>query len=648
VTAAARVAAGLIGALIAVAGSTPLAGHSGLRFASPLEGSTLGASPTHVQLTFVERPEPSLATIRVSDVSGQTFQIGQPELLGGDPLTLTIALRELPRGVYTVNWRVVSAVDGHATAGAFSFGVQMAPTGPPPTDDPPASTPSIEMAGRFLFLLGLIVVIGAATYELARLGEASWMRLAGAGILIAAAGLVLLIAAQWRASNAGLAAVIDTAIGRAWIGRGAAMAVAIFGLGFAGAGWRRPALVRLGAALVWLAACSALTVHAFYGHAAAGRVPVAATVGVHAIHAVAAGIWIGGLVVVIAGLRSTAEAAHARALRRFSMLAAIGLALVTITGIARSLHEVGSWEALTTNTYGTLVIVKMLLLLSIAVLGATNRWRHLPGAAATTQPLRRTAIGEIGLAVLAIAIAGALSTLPPPAAANVLPGIEASGADFATTVRATLRAVSDQPGPNRFTVAIADYDSGNASSPDRVDLRFTPLDDPDIAPTTLPLTPDGEGRFTGTGAHVSFDGRWRVDVLMERGSSSIDVPLEIEARSRPQRVSVLRVPNQAPIYTVDLNPLGSIQVIVDPERPGEAQLQISCVTVFAEPLPVRRLVVTASSNDAPVRTLVTNRADRHQYLTKIFLERGMNRITVIARTETDARLRATFELHTSN
>ena len=33
---------------------------------------------------------------------------------------------ELPRGVYVVNWRVVSAVDGHATAGAFAFGVLMA------------------------------------------------------------------------------------------------------------------------------------------------------------------------------------------------------------------------------------------------------------------------------------------------------------------------------------------------------------------------------------------------------------------------------------------------------------------------------------------------------------------------------------------
>ena len=648
-TATGRVAAGLVVALIAAIGETPVIAHSGLRFSSPLDGSALGASPTHVQLTFIERPEPSLATIRVSDTQGQTYQVGQPELLSGDPLTLTIAVRTLPRGVYVVNWRVVSAVDGHATAGAFAFGVQMEPTGPPPATDAETANPLLEIAGRSVFLVGLIVALGAATYRLLRLGDAPWVRGAAIGTLIAAAGLAVLVVAQWRTSDADLRALITTSMGRAWIGRAVALALAFIGVAVsAAARTKRRPIELAGAILIWLAASGAIGVHGFSGHAAAGRLPVASTVIVHAIHIVAAGMWIGGLVIVIAGLKSSAEAAHARSLARFSMLAAIGLALVTITGIARSLHEVGSWNDLTTNTYGVLVIAKVLLLLAIAVLGAINRWRHLPAAMDTTRPLRRTAFAEISLAVLAIVTAGALSTLPPPAAAHVLPGIDVSGADFATTVKARLNAVSDQPGPNRFTVAIEDYDSGDSILPDRVTLRFTPIDDPGVIATSLPLSNDAEGGFTGTGANVAFDGRWRANVLIERGASSVDVPLEFEARGRPQPVSVLRIPNRSPLFVVDLNPLGSVHFTLDSDQPGTRQLQISCVTVFAEPYPVRNMVVTASNNGSPVETLVISRGDRHQFSTTISLERGLNRITVVARTENDARLRAVLELNLPN
>ena len=50
--------------------------HSGLRFSSPLDGATLGDSPTDVQLTFLEKPEASLSTIRVVDTLGAAYHDG--------------------------------------------------------------------------------------------------------------------------------------------------------------------------------------------------------------------------------------------------------------------------------------------------------------------------------------------------------------------------------------------------------------------------------------------------------------------------------------------------------------------------------------------------------------------------------------------
>ena len=139
-----RFSAVLLG--IALGFSAIASAHSGLRFSSPIDGATLGAAPSVVQLTFVEAPEPSLASIRVLDTSGAEYQTGRPWPVAGDPLSLTIAVRPLDRGVYTVHWRVVSAVDGHASAGGFVFGVQMAPTGPA-TIAADASVSWLEAAG---------------------------------------------------------------------------------------------------------------------------------------------------------------------------------------------------------------------------------------------------------------------------------------------------------------------------------------------------------------------------------------------------------------------------------------------------------------------------------------------------------------------
>ena len=55
---------GLAGLLIAV-GATDALAHAGLRSSDPAAGSTLGASPTVVELTFSEQPDPALSVIHV-------------------------------------------------------------------------------------------------------------------------------------------------------------------------------------------------------------------------------------------------------------------------------------------------------------------------------------------------------------------------------------------------------------------------------------------------------------------------------------------------------------------------------------------------------------------------------------------------------
>ena len=118
----------MVVALLAAGTAQVAQAHAGLTNSDPPPGASLGASPTAVKLTFSERPGPSLSKVSIVNRRGVAFQSGVPEASVGDPLSLVVGLRPLPRGVYTVRWRVDSAVDGHATTGVYSFGVQVPPS----------------------------------------------------------------------------------------------------------------------------------------------------------------------------------------------------------------------------------------------------------------------------------------------------------------------------------------------------------------------------------------------------------------------------------------------------------------------------------------------------------------------------------------
>ena len=87
-----RLSAALVAAVVlagAVCRETAFA-HAGLQVSEPLAGATLGDTPRTVRLAFSERPEASLSDIRVLDVGGVERQIGSPQPVADDPLSLTV------------------------------------------------------------------------------------------------------------------------------------------------------------------------------------------------------------------------------------------------------------------------------------------------------------------------------------------------------------------------------------------------------------------------------------------------------------------------------------------------------------------------------------------------------------------------------
>jgi methionine-rich copper-binding protein CopC len=95
--------------------------HAFLDHAAPAVGSTT-PPPSELTLWFTEEVEPAFSGVTVTNAAGDRVDAGKIAIDPRDPQELHLALKNLPPGVYEVQWHVVS-VDTHRTEGKFSFTV---------------------------------------------------------------------------------------------------------------------------------------------------------------------------------------------------------------------------------------------------------------------------------------------------------------------------------------------------------------------------------------------------------------------------------------------------------------------------------------------------------------------------------------------
>jgi methionine-rich copper-binding protein CopC len=96
--------------------------HAFLDHADPAVGSTVPASPTVIHLWFTQELEPAFSWVTVSDRSGASVSDGAATIDPNNKSELTVKLKPLAAGTYTVKWHALS-VDTHTTEGDFTFHV---------------------------------------------------------------------------------------------------------------------------------------------------------------------------------------------------------------------------------------------------------------------------------------------------------------------------------------------------------------------------------------------------------------------------------------------------------------------------------------------------------------------------------------------
>jgi copper transport protein len=536
--------------LLAVAG--PVLAHAELVRATPEANAALDEAPPQVELNFSEALEPSFSSITVLDATGATVDNGDSRVDPLDGTRLTISLRSLPAGVYTVAWKALSAVDGHVTTGAYPFAVGDVDAAALAAADQASRQVRLsvgEIIARWLTYLSAGMLVGGTLFVLAvwrpALRRASsqappeaetWLparRLAVVALVALALGAALtLLVHAGQATGAEVAAPWSQAVGNVlfhtrwgalWLAR-LALLLALAGL-LLGSRLVRDLWLALGAGLLLLLTIS------LGSHAAAEPRPVLPVLA-DWVHLMTASTWVGGLTHFAAALwalRRARRAGNAPAsaplvavlLPRFSALALVSVAVLSVTGIYLAVLRLGAWEALTGTLYGRTLTIKLALAALMLLLGAFNLLlvtpRVRPAGHTAANPsglawLRRSVTSEVTLGAAVMLTVGLFTALPPARVASSAPEVRRTAT--ADDVNLTLSVSPGRVGLNTFTLR-ATSGGQPVTGANEVVLRFTPAT-ASLAPSEAVLAEQGSGVYSARGAYLSLPDTWQVQAVVRR------------------------------------------------------------------------------------------------------------------------------------
>ena len=112
----------LISTCLVVATSGVALAHADLESVRPADGARISDSPERLRLVFNEPVEAEFTPVRVFDEAGGRVDLDDARVSPDSPETLTVGLKPLPAGAYTVEYRVTS-LDGHVIQGKSDFAV---------------------------------------------------------------------------------------------------------------------------------------------------------------------------------------------------------------------------------------------------------------------------------------------------------------------------------------------------------------------------------------------------------------------------------------------------------------------------------------------------------------------------------------------
>lgn len=137
-----------------------------------------------------------------------------------------------------------------------------------------------------------------------------------------------------------------------------------------------------------------------------------------AVHLLAGGAWLGGLLPLYRLLRRVGpgDSAIEAGVAHFSQMGYVAVALVAATGVVNATMLVGSFGALLGTDYGRLLSLKIALYLAMVAIALVNRLSIAPRLGrdpAAAARLARSVVAEQAFGLAILAAVSVLGTLPP-------------------------------------------------------------------------------------------------------------------------------------------------------------------------------------------------------------------------------------------
>ncbi len=179
---------------------------------------------------------------------------------------------------------------------------------------------------------------------------------------------------------------------------------------------RAPAIGRRRAAL--LAATPLLMLQSGHSHAASMQAGLSLLLAADALHLLAAGAWLGGLLPLLIVVRHAPAREAALAARWFSPVGKLCIVALVVTSAYQGWALSGGLAAVVGTAYGWMLLIKLALLGVLFGFACVNRYRLAPallGAAPVParQALSRSVAAQTGVGLAVILAAALLSSLPP-------------------------------------------------------------------------------------------------------------------------------------------------------------------------------------------------------------------------------------------
>lgn len=590
------------GALVAVGlllgpAASPALGHALLLRADPADGAVLTGAPDRIRLVFTQAVAVGLSKVELVDSAGRAIVldgvIGDP----GDPAVMVVDPPALPADAYRLSWRVVSNDDLHPSIGTLVFGIGVTASVAAPAGSAVSALAGVpETVDRWLDLFALAVLVGTvcllhlgvprlassdvsgsirATAEVRR----RLARLAiVAGCLSLVTGAVLLglqAVAAGATADASLVGYLRTGFAEDLMAR-TVLVVALIGLTV----WatrlpiRRPSGLEATVSLALV--CALSLAEAGTTHFASLIVfPLGLIVG--ALHLLAAGLWVGGLVAIVAAVLPRARRGpNSRAIalqlvRRFGVLASVSVAALGVTGLFVTGQLVATVDALLFSPYGQLLLIKILLVGVVVLIGLSNAistqprlqgllLARLPGRLARRlgpRHPRRSIAAEMVAAVAVLGVVAMLGVTPPargpeydPIPASARPATVSAQADDLLVL---LSVRPNRPGRNFVTIGIHDTRRPAPAPIGTVRVRLVAPDGTEVDPGTV-ARPIGDGRYELAGDGINTDGGWTIGLTVDRPgmpSASMTTPWTVAPAGVPvtPRPTVVSSQPLAPILT---------------------------------------------------------------------------------------------------